>query len=249
MSGSSGLISTNYRQLAPDEIDRVAEECAEAWQDPNIPMRQYELAVKQELEGYRNGSPCAPYDALVKCMRRIPIKVLVAKPRFLDAGASSGYYSEVLKIAKFDVRYTGLDLSPAFKALAYKLYPSIDFTVGDSRSLCFHDDWFEIVLSSACLMHVREYEQVIQEAARVSQKYVIFHRTPIVADGPTAFFVKAAYQIPVLEIHFNEEELLALFAAHGLRAMFATDVFRQHDGFCHRTYLLEKQSGLNHIQV
>lgn len=246
----SSLISTNYRQIYGEEIDRVAEECAEAWQDPNIPARQYELAVRPELEGYRNGRPCAPFDALVKCLRQIPLKVLLSRPKILDAGASTGYYSEVLEIAGFHCHYTGLDYSPAFQRLAEKLYPGIDFRVGDCRNLPFHDDWFEIVLSGACIMHVRDYEQVIREAVRVSSRYVILHRTSVMPpDQPTSYFEKDAYGVRCLEIHFNESELLSLFCAHGLRAMFATDVFRQPDGFCHRTYLLEKQSGLNHVQV
>lgn len=254
-----GLISSNYRRLQPDEIDRVAEECAAAWQDDNIPMRQYELAVNPELEKFRKHEAVAPFDALNRCLRRIPLRVLVSKPRLLDVGASGGYYSEVIRIAKYsdvvptfkvDFRYTACDYSHAFKTLAGRLYPDIEFDVADALNLPYHDDTFDITLHGAVLMHTLQYEKAIAEAVRVSSKYIIFHRTPITPDNqPTAFFEKEAYGVRVFESHFNETELLNLFCAHGLRPMFTTDVFRQADGFCHRTYLLEKQPGLNHIQV
>lgn len=242
-------ISTNYRELAPSEVAQVAEECAQAWQDHSIPARQYELATKGELEKYRNGQPVAPFDALVRCMRQIPLKFTGSRSKLLDVGASSCYYRAVLRHAGYFMQYTGCDFSPAFKEFAENLHSGgIDFRIADARTLPFHDDSYDIVLTGATIMHVLEYPKVIAEVARVARHYAIFHRTPI-TDGQTKYYVKEAYGVPCLEIHFNEEELLGLFNDNGLTMLrFSVDVFRE-GSFGHRSYLLAKTEGLSHVQV
>jgi ubiquinone/menaquinone biosynthesis C-methylase UbiE len=238
-------ISSNYRELRPDEVPEVAAMCAEAWKDPRIPMRQYESAARKELEAFRRGEGCRPYDVLIDCLRHIPTW---DRPRVLDVGASGGYYSEILKVAGFDARYTGLDFSPAFQQLARNLYPAIDFDLGDAAALPYRDDWYDVVLHGAVIMHSLQYPSVIGEASRVSRQYVVFHRTPILRDKPTSYFLKEGYGIPMLEIHFNEGELLDLFQSHGLKVVYSAKVF--WDGtFGHWDYLLEKSAGLNHVQV
>ncbi len=238
MSGLS--VSTNYRELTTEaEIRHVAESCAKAWQDPAIPARQYELAVQSELAGFRRGQPSRPFDALVECFCRLPAEFLESRPRLLDVGASGGYARDVLEIAGFHFHYTGLDFSEPFARFAAERYPGIQWDIGDARRLPYPDGWFPIVLHGACLMHVLDYRKVIAEAARVSSRYVLFHRTPVVTDRPTVFFVKQAYGIDCLEIHFNEEELRALFLANGLRLQYTLDVFWNGTSG-HRDYLVEK---------
>lgn len=233
-------VSTNYRRLSLSEVENAAADCAAAWKNPEIPKRQYDLAVKGELEVYRNGGKVAPFDTLVSCLKRIPEELNRADVKLLDVGASGGYYSEVLRLRGFAYDFTALDFSEAFRDLAVSLYPGIQFKVGDARDLPFSDKSFDIVLNAACLMHCRDFGQVIRSTARVAKKYVIFHRTPI-AEGPNHYWIKEAYQIPVLEIWFNEDALLELFAVHGLTVVHFEDVFRNSaSGLTHRTYLLEK---------
>lgn len=251
-------ISTNYRPLTPDELPRVAAECAEAWKAAEIPLRQYELAVKPELEAWRRGGSVAPYDALIRCLRQLPLDVIVTKPRLLDVGASSGYYSEVIRTSRispnlapwahFEFKYTGIDFSPAFRSAAFALYPDIDFDCGDARDLPYHDEYFPLVLNSAVIMHTLEYAQVIKETARVASQFAIFHRTPILRNQPTSYYLKEGYGCPMLEAHFNERELLDLFYGNGLRLMYYTDVFNQGD-FGHRSYVLRKECPLAHQSV
>lgn len=245
-------VSTNYRELQPHEIQSVADECAQAWTDPSIPARQYQI-VQPELETARrecvNGW-CAPFRALVDCLYRIPGEFFDATPRLLDIGASTGYYREVLRIAGYPVRYTACDFSRAFERFAQEKFPGIDFDVADACNLPYHDDTFDVVLSGAALMHIREYEQAIREAVRVSSRYVIFHRTPVCTHCPNRWFVKEAYGIRVLEVHFNEGALLELFHSVGLRLIHTAEVFwdvMESQG--HKTYLLEKPAGLSHVQV
>lgn len=233
----NATISGNYRQLDSSEVDSVAAECAAAWRDPQIPMRQFEMVVRDEIAGYRNGERCAPFDALLNCLRPIVRQGM----SLLDIGAASGYYSEVLKIGGLDIDYTGFDFSQSFRVMAELLYPGIKYQIGDARAIPVATESFDIVLTSAVIMHVREYEKCIHEAARVARDYVIFHRTPVFMHKPTAYFVKEAYGVPCLEIHFNEAELRYLFARNGLFLSHQQDVFwNAAEDFGHRTYVTQK---------
>lgn len=235
------LVSTNYRELTtPEEIESVAAECAAAWKDPEIPMRQYEECVKPELEALAKGKGAAPFVALARCLERIP-EVWAGKLRLLDVGASSGYYAEAMRLMGADVDYTGLDFSPAFKELAERLYPGIRFDIGDARSLPYPDNSFECILNGAVLMHTRDYPEVIASTARVTKQYAIFHRTPVFAAKPTIAYLKDGYGCPMLEWHFNETEILELFTKNRMRVIHTETVFWvEAEGFGHRTYLLEK---------
>jgi SAM-dependent methyltransferase len=229
----------NYSELTPGQIASVAAQCAGAWQDPQIPSRQSEVALP-EIEKFRNGQPVAPFDAFIRCWNKIPPAGAADPKRFkwnvLDVGASAGYYREVLRIAGAKFIYKGIDFSPEFITFAQQVYPGIDIELGDAIALKFENDEFGVVLSSGCVMHVAEYEKAIREAARVARQYVIFNRTPI-TDGPTRYFCKEAYGVQCLEIWFNEADLIRICADAGLRLVYSTDV----DSISwHRSYLLEK---------
>lgn len=233
-------VSENYRELNIDEVDAVAIECASAWKDISIPKAQYELCVRRELEYLTEGFPCAPFKALTNCLFNIPFGELIDhKPTLLDIGASSGYYRSVLELSGFNFDYFGLDFSPAFRDMALSLYPDIHFDVGDARSLPYANNNFDVVLHSACLMHIADYNTAIKEAVRVASRYVVFHRTPTIS-GPTRYWRKEAYGVPCLEIHFNQGDLLQIFQANNLSVLHTENVFQDQDGFSHRTFLCRK---------
>lgn len=237
-------VSANYRELLPSEVEAVAKECAEAWKHPDIPLRQYELCVRGELERFRAGEAIAPFDALIRCWRKIPWAAGYF-PTVLDVGASSGYYREVLKIAGIDAHYMGIDYSEAFLDLQHQLWPDLDgrLDLGDACDLPYADDEFDIVLHSAVIMHISDYKKAIAEAARVARRWLIFNRTPVYGFRPTTFFEKEAYGIPCLELHFNEPELLAMFEKYNLKLRHFETIFRDAKiSFEHRCYLLENVS-------
>lgn len=241
-------VSTNYRELQASEVAEVAASCAEAWKDPSIPARQYAI-VKPELENYRNGGACAPFDALARCLKRLPEEMKWPETKFLDVGASAGYYLEILRQASFHCDYVACDFSPAFKVLAEELYPGIRFDVADARQLPYESGSFDIVLSGCVMLHTLEYEQVLAETARVTKQYALFHRTPVLTTKPTTFYVKEAYQVPCLEIWFNEQELISLFRKYGLSVIWQDDVFFDFErSFGHREYVLKKDDVI-HQQV
>lgn len=234
-------ISANYRELLPEEVHQVAIECAEAWKAEMIPIRQWELAAKKELEHFRQTATGEPFETFVKCLKRLPIDFLAQGPTLLDVGASGGYYGEVLEVAGLFFQYTGCDFSPSFKALANELYPGFVFDVADARRLPYADESFDVVVNGACMMHNAEYAKVLSESARVAKSYVLLHRTPVLTTRPTTFFKKEAYGIPCLEVHFNESELFELFRENRLSVIWSADVFWESNrNFGHRDYLLEK---------
>ncbi len=242
-------ISTNYRTLAPADVPEFLANHADAWKDENIPSRQYELVVKPELAHFANGGNVAPYTTLIRCLGRLTQESSSAATTFLDAGAGGGYYREVMRTAGFQYDYTGLDFSPAFQRLAQKIYPDMQFDLGDVRKLPYSDESFDIVMSSAVMMHAFEYEKVFAESVRVSRRYVLLARTPVFPRKPTTFFAKEAYGVECLEIHFNEAELVSMFEKYGMSCIYSDSVFfdtREQMG--HRAYVLEKDA-LFHISA
>lgn len=230
---TNGIPAEYYKDLTPAEADVFDAYSQVAWQNELIPIRQYVEVVYKELGQWRDGGDVLPYRVLMECLKKLPP---MGKPTLLDVGASTGYYGEVLGVAGFDCHYTAMDFSPTFQRLARALYPRIRFDLGDARELPYGDDEFDIVLSGAVMMHVREYQKVISEAERVAKKYVIFHRTPITNGEPTRMYAKEAYGVPCLEIRFNQDELMQHFADAKLSL-----VYSYHFGADFRTYLLSKQ--------
>lgn len=240
-------VSTNYRALQPEEVAHIASRRDEAWKNPLIPHRQYEL-VQAELDAYKKNKPIAPYDVFVKAMATLNGVGKYPADKFLDIGASTGYYRELLRENSYGCIYQAVDYSPEYKKLAESVFPQIYFDVADARALPYRDDWYDIVLSGACIMHIREYDQVIKEAARVASQYVILHRTPIVPSGPTIFYEKDAYGIPCLEVWFNQDEIMDLCAQNHLSLHAEFEIFSSAD-HAHKTFVLKKAEGLNHVQV
>jgi hypothetical protein len=94
----SSVISGNYRQLSADEVVEVAARCADAWKDARIPERQF-ANTSLELQRYRQGIPCPPFDAFLACLRQLPRQLLNSCPTLLEVGASFGYNREVSRLS------------------------------------------------------------------------------------------------------------------------------------------------------
>lgn len=234
------IISGNYRKLRRDEVEMVASSCCDAWKDASIPKQQYDLTCK-ELSIYRSGGSVAPFDVCVAMLRRLPREINHADTLFLEIGAGAAHYSEVLRLADLQYTYYALDYSQAFAICVAEHYPAIRYQVADACDLPYIDGAFDIVMTAACLMHVVNYERALAEAIRVSHKYILLHRTPIVMNRETQFYVKEAYGVDTLEIHFSETELRTLFTKYGVSILSEHDIF--NDGaFSHRAYLLIKDA-------
>lgn len=225
-----------------EEIDLAWNEAGQGWMDPEIPRKQYGMVVKNEIEAYKRGATIAPYHAFIQTLLSIPPELDKPETTLLDVGASGGYYREIMRVAGFKYDYTGCDWNPAFRKLALELYPDMKFDIGDARALHYPDKSFDIVVSACCMIHIREYDRVIKEAARVSSRYVIFHRQPILFNSVTKQYRKEAYGVPCVEIHFGEREFMMLLTLNGLMLKHFETIFTNTEdgGYGHVTYLAEK---------
>lgn len=234
--------SSHYASLATGEEATAAVELQGAWKTESIPALQRK-GVDQSLAAYRRGEPIRNFDVLIDLLR--PLTSFDAPATLLEVGCSSGYFAEAFEIKALPVRYSGCDFSPAFVALASRCYPKLDFRVADATALPCDDASHDIVVSGCCLLHIRDYDKAIAEAARVARGHVVFHRTPVVHQASTRFFTKLAYGVKTLEIHFNEQELVSCMRSHGLlvSAIVTLDA-GWHDGDARatKTYLCEKAS-------
>lgn len=203
--------------LEPIKKEDINTRLSESWRDPFVPTRQYELFVKSEIADYRRGIPVKPFDVFIDILRdSIPD---LDRKSILEIGCSSGYYSDVLKVKGIKAEYHGCDYSEAFISLARKLHPTVDFQLQDACALTYADRQFDIVVSGCCLLHILDYESAIQQAARVANGHVVFHRTPVIHANATSYYIKTAYGVEMFEIHFNERELLRLFRKHGMKVV------------------------------
>ena len=234
--------SADYRNLSEAERAAAIAALQGAWQDDGIPLKQ-RSGIDRTLATYRAGAPQRDFDVLVDLLR--PIAAAQPGASLLEVGCSSGYYADVLTARQIDLRYAGCDFSPAFVTLAKRYHPELRFDVEDATALRYADNSFDIVLSGCCLLHIPEYRSAIAQTARVARQYAVFHRTPVLARHATRFFTKRAYGVKTIEIHFGERELVALFAAHGLRVIGVESItadWRDGDAFAMKTYLCEKRS-------
>ena len=206
-------VSSDYVKLQSEEADAEGKRLRHSWQDDALPIRQREL-VDQQLRQYRSGAYIDVFDVFADSVRALPD--LAPGASLLEVGCSSGFYSEVVKIAGLQVGYSGCDYSDAFIRLAKEKYPDVAFAVEDATALHYRDRSFDIVASGCCLLHIPEYAKGVAETARVARRYVIFHRTPVVWGQPEQWYRKQAYGVETVEIHFNEPEFLALLDNNGL---------------------------------
>lgn len=235
-------VSTHYVEMAADETGSESARLRMAWLNDGMPARQREL-VDRQLAAYRQGEHVDVFDVLVKSLR--DLEGVAVPMRVLEVGCSSGYYSEVFRIAQLDVDYTGCDYSEPFVVLARQRHPGFSFDVQDATALVYADNAYDVVISGCCLLHIPEYQAAVAETARVASRYAIFHRTPVVLGQPNKYYRKQAYGVETVEIHFNEPQFLQLLADNGLEllATHTLDEAVSHGmGSATRTYACRKKA-------
>jgi ubiquinone/menaquinone biosynthesis C-methylase UbiE len=102
----------------------------------------------------------------------------------LDVGCGTGPIYELIKdtavqtddgttyFKKWDFKYKGTDYSEDMIACCKHEFPEGDFEIEDARKLKEKDDSWDCVLLLHALDHVKQYDEVIKEAARVAKRYV-----------------------------------------------------------------------------
>ena len=235
-------ISSDY---APISEAQVTEDMVKAWQSEEIPNRQRALVQTELAEMYQGRAPKV-YTVLVDALRPYATEGL----RVLEIGCASGYYSEILEyLLDVDLRYTGADYSEPLIRMAHWAYPRTRFAVADGARLPFPDRQFDVSISSGILPHTPNFQAHISETARVADRIVVAHRTPICRHRQTQFQKKLAYGIETVELIFNEEEILAAFERADLRLTSAVEYFASpaEDNYT-LTYVFDRRAASEYAQ-
>lgn len=221
-------------QITPIEGKEVSKKLSDGWKSSSIPKRQKQL-TREELSKMYQGSVVKPFQVLADS-----IKMLGGEDQsIIEIGCSTGYYYEVLThLLHKKINYTGVDYSKAMIKEATNTYKEVPFKVADATELPFADNSFDMVVSGCCLLHIPEYAKAIAESARISNRWVIFHRTPIVS-GHTKHFKKKAYGVSCVEIHFNENEFIGLCIENKLLLRHTFDI-NVNAGSSQKTYIFER---------
>jgi SAM-dependent methyltransferase len=207
-TGQNLPVSSNLEVIK----EEVLPELLYGWQDRTVAERQH-AAFAPLLRQMYEGNPREDFVAVATAIQMTASK----NPLIIEVGCGSGWNFEVLTyLLKRPVRYIGLDYSFAMTGLGKRSYPEVQFVVGDATALPFQDEACDILLSGTVLMHVLGYPEAIRESRRVTRKWCIFHTVPVLQKRSTTLLRKSAYGQPVIEVIFNEEELLDLIEQNGL---------------------------------
>lgn len=236
-----------YRELHQSHVSsghttiskyEVTGQLQRGWMAEELPKRQRAL-VQQQLEAMYKGEIVPPYRIAAEAFA----EVISIGTSVLEIGCSSGYYYEVLEyLLSKKLRYTGVDISPAFIAMAKEYYPSAQFSVADGAALPFADASFDIVFSAGVLLYAVDYQKHIAETCRVADNVVIVHRTPLCFSRPTQFLKKRAYGVETVELVFNEHELLTEFAKYGYTPQSSLTIEENtNEDYAEKTFVLVKK--------
>src|SRR5882672_11058023 len=122
------LTSTDYHVLSGIEEARSAMASSPGWLAARTVERQ-ERAYQGLIAAMKAGEPRLDFRIAAEAVAATGI----AKPRLIEIGCGSGYYSEVFSdLVEGGVAYTGIDYSNAMIARAQARYPSTRFEVADA---------------------------------------------------------------------------------------------------------------------
>lgn len=95
----------------------------------------------------------------------------------LDVGCGAGHYLRSLRnVASQTIRYTGVDATPAYVALAHKAFasdPNATFVQGDIFALAYPDRNFDVVMCNNVLLHLPGIAKPLSELLRVARRRVL----------------------------------------------------------------------------
>jgi len=210
----------------------------DSWKNSKIPEEQLKI-VDKEIEMLRRGNPPSVYTVAAEALDAIPGSNSLT---LLDMGCASGYYSEVIStLVGKRFEYTGSDYSDAMIAIARKRYPNVRFMNLDIRHIDLPSKAFDVVLSGAVLVHVKEWKEAIRELSRITRSYLILHRTPL-TDGKSYRIEKKIYAgVSAFHNTFGKDELMNLISECGFRNIFERNVYPgDKKGSDHMTYVFER---------
>lgn len=181
-----------------------------AWLDPRATENQ-SAGVVRDLATWLDGAPHVAFDAF----RDIFWSISPRPESMLECGCGVGSYSAVLQNLMASVQYVGVDVAPNQIDKAREMFPSACFIEASAEELPFADGDFDLVDLAAVIQHLPDYRKAIQEAVRVSKRYVLLHRLELTT-GETREWLNPAYGVELPTRELNADELLAFCQECGL---------------------------------
>lgn len=126
---------------------------------------------QKELDFFNHYAQSAEYNVFTDASNYRLIKACVdlsnwqTGTQVIDCGCGSGVFTKLLK--DFGFVAVGLDLSEGLISLAGKLYPGIDFMVGDVEQLPFESNSLDGILLSGIIHHLPDSSKCAREIYRV----------------------------------------------------------------------------------
>lgn len=155
-------------------------------------------------------------------MSQIP----TSEAEVLDVGCGLGHWSKFLTYSPAPLctwRYAGMEISDEIVKLCRSFNPGIPFHVGTAEDLPFRDGSYDVVLSSGVLTYTSNWQRALRECARVSRRYVVLLRTPIVKYRSTTRCRLTVRSPAGKEVHsltlFARDEFLTELSAAGLSVL------------------------------
>jgi SAM-dependent methyltransferase len=194
---------------------------SQSWAE-SIMATEQRIVVDRELAQMQEGIIRPLFrvaaDILIELRGRNSLKNVT----LLDIGCGSAYYYDVIGyFLPGWVQYTGVDFNPSMIELARKHHPALSLLQADTRDLSqFEDRAFDVVLSGAVLMTIREWLPALKEQARVTARWLILHRTPLYWDDElTSIGKTTAYGNQVWDVRFNKQQLVSILSELGFELL------------------------------
>src|SRR5262245_16300825 len=177
----SASVSHSFIEISRDQA--TSQPFTDAWQNKDIPRQQLQL-VREELSSWFEGRLFPLFDTLVNALKVIPSPAPFPDyiPSILEVGCGVGHYASIIHHTGV-YRYVGIDYNAEAIRLAREEWRDLalntQFFEGEAANLYFQDKEVDVVISSAVLLHMLNWQEALAESARVAKSYLILHRTPI----------------------------------------------------------------------
>ncbi len=100
-------------------------------------------------------------------------RVLFPGAKVLDVGCASGGFFNIMRSYEPHIEYTGVDLSERAVELAKERYPEATFIVTEGFELVFANNTFDVVHCTSVFNNEPNYQAMLQEMYRVSNRFVL----------------------------------------------------------------------------
>ena len=100
-------------------------------------------------------------------------RVLFPGAMVLDVGCASGGFFNIMRSYEPHIEYTGVDLSERAVELAKERYPEATFIVTEGFELVFANNTFDVVHCTSVFNNEPNYQAMLQEMYRVSNRFVL----------------------------------------------------------------------------